>query len=128
MGYSFVPEDPLRSGFGLSSWQMQDVRLVMLEAGVVTGGGLEQVIDPERFPPAAETMPVDMFSSNSGWQISPQQCAFIAGRLRAALAADLVGDLALYLEDLRPELLREWVADFAAFNERAAAWGGYSVR
>ncbi|GGM56328.1 hypothetical protein ACFFX1_07650 [Dactylosporangium sucinum] len=127
MSYAFQPEDPVQHGYGITSWQMRELRLVLLEAGAIAGDGLERIFGNARFAPGPETVPVAMFSSNDGWRISPQRCAFIASRLRAALDAGLIGDMALFYEDQSPDL-PAWVTEFAAFNERAAAWGGYRVR
>lgn len=126
MGYDFAIEGT-GSGHRLNDWQMGFVRLVMLEAGAVAGGGLERIFGNEQFAPAADTVPVGHFSSNDGWQVTAAQSAFIATRLRAALAADLIGDMALFYDD-QPTQLGEWVDEFATFNEEAATRGGYLVR
>ena len=124
MGYDF---ESTGAGHRLNDWQMGHVRLVMLEAGAVAGGGLERLFGNEQFAPAADTVPVSHFSSNDGWQVTAAQCAFIAARLRAALTADLIGDMALFYVE-QPTQLRDWVDEFATFNEHAAASGGYLVR
>ena len=124
MGYDF---ESTGTGHRLNDWQMEHVRLVMLEAGAIAGGGLERLFGNEQFAPSADTVPTGHFSSNDGWPVTEAQSAFIAARLRAALAADLIGDMALFYYD-QPTQLREWVDEFAAFNERAASDGGYVVR
>ncbi|GAA3197765.1 hypothetical protein GCM10010532_016270 [Dactylosporangium siamense] len=125
VGYDFAAEDAGTS-YRLNDWQMGHVRLVMLEAGAVAGDGLARLFGNERFAPSADTVPVGHFSSNDGWQVTAAQCAFIAARLRAALDADLIGDMALFYYD-QPTQLRDWVEEFAAFNEQATAQGGYRV-
>ncbi|MET7395407.1 hypothetical protein ABZS66_18140 [Dactylosporangium sp. NPDC005572] len=127
MSYFFEPEDRVQPGHSVTSWQMQELRLALLEAGAVAGDGLERIFGNDRFAPGPETVPVAMFSSNDGWRISPQRCAFIASRLHAALDAGLIGDMALFYEDQSAQLAT-WVKEFATFNERATAWGGYRVR
>ncbi|MEV4512712.1 hypothetical protein AB0K00_27540 [Dactylosporangium sp. NPDC049525] len=123
MGYDF---ESAGTGHRLNDWQMGHVRLVLLEAGAIAGGGLERLFGNEQFAPSAETLPAGHFSSNDGWQVTAAQSAFIAARLRAALTADLIGDMALFYYD-QPTQLREWVDEFATFNEHAAAHGGYKV-
>lgn len=120
VGYDF-------GGYALDDWQMESVRLVMLEAGAIAGGGQERLFGNERFAPSPESLPVAHFSSPGGWQVTPGQCAFIAGRLRAALDADLIGDMALFYSE-QPTQLRDWVEEFAGFNESAATTGGYRVQ
>jgi hypothetical protein len=124
VGYDF---ESTGTGHRLNDWEMGHVRLVMLEAGAIAGGGLERLFGNERFAPSADTVPAGHFSSNDGWRVTAAQSAFIAARLRAALAADLIGDMALFYYD-QPTQLREWVEEFAAFNEAAATRGGYVVR
>jgi hypothetical protein len=124
VGYDF---ESTGTGYRLNDWQMGHVRLLMLEAGVIAGGGLERVFGNDQFAPTADTLPVAHFSSNDGWPVTAAQCTFIAARLRAALAADLIGDLALFYYD-QPTQLRDWVDEFATFNEEAATRGGYLVR
>jgi hypothetical protein len=126
MGYDFAMEGA-GAGHRLDDWQMGHVRQVMLEAGAVAGGGLERLFGNEQFAPSAETVPVGHFSSNDGWQVTAAQSAFIAARLRAALTADLIGDMALFYYD-QPTQLRDWIDEFATFNEQAASNGGYLVR
>lgn len=126
MGYDFSADNGGNS-YGLNNWQMGHVRLVMLEAGAIAGGGLERLFGNELFAPAADTVPAAHFSSNDGWPVTAAQSAFIAARLRAALTADLIGDMALFYDD-QPTQLRDWVEEFAAFNEQAVARGGYRVR
>ena len=124
MGYDF---EGTGTGHRLNDWQMEHVRLVMLEAGAIAGGGLERLFGNEQFAPSADTVPAGHFSSNDSWPVTAAQSAFIAARLRAALAADLIGDMALFYYD-QPTQLGEWVEAFAAFNEEAATCGGYLVR
>ena len=124
MGYDFSGAG---TGYRLNDWQMGHVRLVMLEAGAIAGDGLERLFGNEQFAPSADTVPVGHFSSNDGWPVTAAQSAFIAARLRAALTADLIGDMALFYYD-QPTQLREWVDEFATFNEQAASDGGYVVR
>ena len=126
MGYDFAVKDADTS-HRLNDWEMSHVRLVMLEAGAVAGGGLERIFGNEQFAPAADTVPVGYFSSNDGRQVTAAQSAFIAARLRAALASGLIGDMGLFYVD-QPTQLPDWVEEFAAFNEQAATRGGYVVR
>ncbi|MET7424582.1 hypothetical protein [Dactylosporangium sp. NPDC005555] len=122
MGYDFTAED---AGLKLDDWQMGFVRLVLLEAGAIAGGGQERLFGNEQFAPSASSLPASHFNAG-GSQVSPAQCAFIAARLRAALTADLIGDMALFYFD-QPTQLRDWVEEFATFNETATTCGGYRV-
>ena len=132
MGYAFTlerPHDDVAVPCAFNGDQMNYVRLVMIEAGAVAGGGFES---PTRPAPGLEiteqTLPISLFLSNDGWHITPDQAAFVAGRLRRAVAGGVVSLLMDFLDDApdRDDVL-SWVEEFAAFNEGAAAQDGYFV-
>ena len=126
MGYDFAVKDADTS-YRLDDWEMSHVRLVMLEAGANCSLPNTRSRPSPAMAPAADTVPVGHFSSNDGWQVTAAQSAFIAARLRAALASGLIGDMGLFYVD-QPTQLPDWVEEFAAFNEQAATRGGYVVR
>jgi hypothetical protein len=130
MGYSFScdpPSDHARHGCAFNDWQMTYVRLVMVEAGAINGDGLKAP-DLPGFEVEERTLRAKLFLSNDGWRISAEDAGFIAARLRAAVAAGVVGQLLSFFDDAPPTAeVREWVEEFATFNESAAARDGYYV-
>ena len=131
MGYSFTydrPSDHAESGCGFNIHQMTYVRLIMVEAGAIDGDGLKAALKTPGLEPTADTVPARNFLSNGGWRITPEQAAFIAARLRSAVAKNVIPDLLIFFDD-HPNgaEVREWVEEFATFNERAAAREGYYV-
>ena len=131
MGYSFTydrPSDDAESGCGFNNWQMTYVRLIMLEAGAITGNGLLAALTTPGLEVTAQTLPAEKFMSNGGAHVTAAEAAFIAGRLRAALDAGVVADLLIFLDDAPgPAEVTDWVTEFATFNDRAAARAGYYV-
>lgn len=126
MSYAF---ENAQDSYGLNIEQMTWVRLVMVEAGAIVGDGLEQAFDIEVLAPGPEAVPGRRFLSNDDWPISDEESRYIAGRLRAAIAHDVAGELVMFFDDHPPSSeIRSWVEEFAAFNERAAENGGYRVR
>lgn len=119
MGYDFTADG---ASFRLDDWQMGFVHLVMLESGVTAG---DRLFGNERFAPSADTLPAGHLAP--GTAVTAAQSTFIATRLRAALTADLIGDMALFYAD-QPTQLRDWVDEFATFNATAAAHGGYRIQ
>jgi len=132
MGYSFLwepPRDGADSGCDFNVFQMQYVRLVMIEAGAIAGDGFASPPSPrDGLDVTADTLPASKFMSNGGWHITPEQAAFIAARLRQAVRLDVVPELLMFLDD-GPSTsdLRGWVEEFATFNEHAAQRDGYYV-
>ena len=131
MGYSFTydrPSDHAESGCSFNIHQMTYVRLIMVEAGAIDGDGLKAALKTPGLEPTADTVPARNFLSNGGWRITPEQAAFIAARLRSAVEKDVIFELLMFLDDAPGrEEIREWVEEFATFNERAAAREGYYV-
>ncbi|MER6170275.1 hypothetical protein [Streptosporangium sp. NPDC001681] len=129
MGYSFTFEKPPHDGCNFNIWQMQFLRLIMLEAGVVRDEYLEQALKVEGLEPTEQSVDMAKFQSNDGWHITAEEASFIAARMRLAVEHDVPGELVLYLDEAPPaEALVQWVEEFADFNERATAHGGYRVR
>ena len=131
MGYSFTydpPSDFAESGCGFNNDQMNYVRLIMLEAGAIDGNGLKAALKTPGLEPTDETIDASNFMSNGGWRITPEQARFVAARLRQAVAEDVIFELLMFFDDAPSSAeVREWVVEFATFNERAAARDGYYV-
>jgi hypothetical protein len=131
MGYSFTldpPSDGARSGCAFNNWQMNYVRMVMVEAGAIAGNGLKSALRTPGLEATAQTLPAATFATNGGAHVTPAQAAFIAGRLRQALDQYVVQDLLSFLDDA-PDSgeVKQWVQDFANFNEQTAGQDGYYV-
>src|SRR4051812_33508662 len=94
----------------------------LLEAGAISGNGLESALQTPGFEPTALTLPSATFMGNSGVHVTAEQAAFIAGWLRQAVDQDAVWHLLLFLDN-RPETgeVIRWVQGFADFNEWLAA-------
>ena len=131
MGYSFTydpPSDHAESGCGFNNHQMTYVRLIMVEAGTIDGDGLKAALNTPGLETTDETIPARNFLSNGGWRITPEQARFVAARLRQAVAQDVISELLMFFDDAPSSAeVREWVEEFANFNERAATRDGYYV-
>lgn len=128
MGYAFEFEQPASGGsFALSNGQMGFVREVMREAGAAAGQGLEPALRTPGLEPTGQTVDMEKFLSNSNWHVSASEAGFIATRLRAAMSKHVIADLMSFYDDA-PADAGQWVSDFADFNDRSAAHGGYRVR
>jgi hypothetical protein len=130
MGYAFSLEPATDDGFGstpcaFSGDQMHYVRLVMIEAGVLSGGGFQQALETPGLEVCEETLPARRFLFSEG-HTTAAEAAFIARRLRAALGVGVVAEFLSFLDE-HPgvDLVSGWVEQFAAFNERAAQQAGY---
>ncbi|MBV1855829.1 hypothetical protein [Catellatospora tritici] len=131
MGYSFTfdkPHDGVAVDCAFNGYQMNFVRLIMIEAGAIAGDGFTAAIHNPGLETCADTVPAMNFLSNDGWHITAHEAAFIASRLRQAVELRVVPDLLSFFDD-RPGAadVRDWVEEFAAFNERAARRDGYYV-
>jgi hypothetical protein len=128
VGYSFELSTPGDgASYSLNDWQFGFVREALREVGAAVEAGYQQALETAGFEPSADSVDMLKFRSNSNWHVTAAEAAFVAGRLRAGLAAGVVSDLLSFFDDAPPEA-RTWVAEFAAFNERAAAGAGYRVR
>jgi hypothetical protein len=131
MGYSFTfdpPSDGAVSGCAFNNWQMNYVRLVMVEAGAITGNGLSAALSAPGLETSQDTLPAKTFMHNGGDHVTATEATFIAGRLRRAVADGVVGDLLSFFDDPPSGTeVRDWVDEFAAFNELAATRDGYYV-
>lgn len=130
MGYAFSFDPPTDEGFAstpcaFNGEQMNYVRLVMIEAGVLSGDGFAQALDTPGLEICGETLPTRRFHYSEG-HTTAAEAAFIARRLRAALHADVVPELLSFLDE-HPGVdhVTAWVEQFAAFNEQAAERTGY---
>jgi hypothetical protein len=130
VGYFFESKSIDIPSCALNGHQMTYVRMIMVEAGVIRGGGFLPPVSPQAgLEPTADTLPAEHFMSNSSWPIGRGQAAFIAGRLRRAVSLGVVSDLLGFLDDAPDSAdVEAWVEEFAAFNERAAGHDGYFVR
>jgi hypothetical protein len=130
MGYAFSFDPPTDEGYertpcAFNGEQMQYVRLIMIEAGVLSGDGFEQVFQRQGLEVCEETLPARRFMYNEG-HTTAAEAAFVARRLRAALATGIVGDLLeFYDEHPGVDEVTAWVEQFVAFNEEAASKDGY---
>ncbi|WP_344968787.1 hypothetical protein [Streptosporangium fragile] len=112
-----------------NGWMMGYIRLIMLEAGAITAPGLEQALKVEGLEPNEQSVDMAKFQSNDGWHITAEEARFIASRLRLAVEHHVPGDTLSFLDDAPPTKdVVEWLEEFADFNERAAAHGGYLVK
>jgi hypothetical protein len=131
MGYSFTldpPGDGARSGCAFNNWQMNYVRLVLVEAGAIAGNGLTSALRTPGLEPTNQTLPAATFMFNSGTHVDRAQAEFIAGRLSQALDQNIIGDLLSFLDDAPAGAeVAQWVQEFAGFNERMAEQDGYYV-
>jgi hypothetical protein len=130
MGYAFSFDPPTDEGYlstpcAFNGDQMNYVRLIMIDAGVLTGDGFKSALETPGLEVTEETLPTRRFLYNEG-HTTAAEAAFIARRLRAALDADVVSELLSFLDDHPGEdEVTEWVEQFAAFNEQAADRNGY---
>lgn len=74
-------------------------------------------------------VPAFKFSTNDGWIVVPQECLAITQGLKAAIERDgavgfLPSEEAIGLSEKE---VKDWVLNWAAFNELAARHGGYSI-
>jgi hypothetical protein len=70
-------------------------------------------------------VPICKFCSNDGWLVTPDECSILARGLRAAIES--LGSELWAGEAIGEEEARSWILKFAAWNELAAAHGGYRV-
>lgn len=130
MGYAFSFDPPTEEGYAstpcaFDGEQMNYVRLIMIEAGVLTGDGFAQALQAPGLEVAEETMPTRRFLHNEG-HTTAAEAAFVARRLRAALDAQVVAELLSFFDEHPGEdQVTAWVRQFAAFNEQAAQKDGY---
>lgn len=139
MGYQFSTDKPgdqigEKTGTGMgvecafNANQMSYIRMIMVEAGVIAGGGFEQALSYPDLAACADTLPAKKFLSNDGWRITAPEAGFVAARLRRALDLDVVADVLYFLDDAPDKNdVHEWAEEFAAFNETAAQNDGYYV-
>jgi len=131
MSYAFTldrPADGVAVGCAFNGYQMNQVRLILIEAGAIAGDGFESALKRPGLEPSDETLAARKFRSNAGWHITAAEADFIATRLRAALHLDVIADLLMFLDETPdPTELRDWVEEFATFNEMAGQHDGYYV-
>ena len=132
MGYAFSFDPPNDDGFAstpcaFSDEQMNYVRLIMIEAGTLSGDGLTSALETPGLEICEETLPTRRFLYSEG-HTTAAEAAFIARRLRAALDADVVAELLSFFDE-HPgtDQVATWVEQFAAFNDQAAKQAGYYV-
>ncbi|GGN49129.1 hypothetical protein GCM10010109_86840 [Actinoplanes campanulatus] len=130
MGFAFSFDPPTDDGFAgtpcaFSSEQMNYVRLIMVEAGVLSGDGFTQALETPGLEVSEETLPARRFAYSEG-HTTAAEAEFIARRLRAALDAGVVAELLSFFDE-HPgaEQVTAWVEQFAAFNGQAATRAGY---
>ncbi|MFI6517891.1 hypothetical protein ACIBF1_20210 [Spirillospora sp. NPDC050679] len=131
MGYAFTFEksyDGVAVPCAFNHYQMNYIRLIMVEAGAIADDGLTAAMGGPGLEVCAQTVPAERFFSNAGWRITAQEAEFIGTRLRRVLETSIIVDLLSFYDDA-PDyaLVGEWVKEFAEFNERAAAQDGYYV-
>ena len=81
------------------------------------------------FEPPAESVAMEKFLSHGDWHVTPDESRFIASRLDAGIAQGVPEELLSFFDDAPPtEDVVSWLEEFAAFNGRAAEYGGYRVR
>ena len=76
MGYSFTfdpPSDYAVSGCAFNNWQMNYVRLVLVEAGAITGNGLSAALSAPGLETTPDTLPAGTFMSNGGAHVTAAQ-------------------------------------------------------
>jgi hypothetical protein len=130
MSFAFTlekPHDDVAVPCSFNGWQFNHVRLVMIEAGVLDGDGFAQALQHPDLPVTEQTLRGNRFAYNEG-HVTAGEAAFIAGRLRQAVEADVIWELLSFFDDA-PETdeVVAWVNEFAAFNETAAARDGYWI-
>ncbi|MBO3744392.1 hypothetical protein [Actinoplanes flavus] len=130
MGYAFSFDPPTEDGFAatpcaFSNEQMNYVRLIMIEAGVLSGDGFAQALETPGLEVSEESLPTRRFLHSEG-HTTAAEAAFIARRLRAALDAKVVAELLSFFDE-HPgtDQVTAWVDRFAAFNDQAAKRAGY---
>jgi hypothetical protein len=72
---------------------------------------------------SAEFVPMFKFQTNDGWIVGPEECAVIAEGLRETVDSLRVPEESGLTRDEG----REWILNWAAYNEVAARHGGYKV-
>ena len=130
MGYAFSFDPPTDEGYAstpcaFNNEQMNYVRLIMIEAGVLSGDGFTQALHTPGLEVCEETLPTRRFLYSEG-HTTADEAGFIARRLRAALGAGVVADLLSFFDD-HPgtDQVTAWVNEFAAFNDKASERAGY---
>jgi hypothetical protein len=126
MGFSFSFEQPgkANSAYSMNGSQMSMMLEVMRAAKAIR----EQGCDPN-WTLLPDGVPHAKFRSNDNHHVTPEECLVIATRLREGLADGTVSETFSFFDDAPPSKeCRKWVHEWADYNERAAAAGGYRVR
>jgi hypothetical protein len=126
MGYSFsfVRKGARNGNYSMNGSQMS----IMVEVMRAVGAIREQGVDPDwTLLPVGVTH--DKFRSNDNHHVTPEECLLIAEKLRAGLADGTATTFLSFFDDApRGAKGLAWVEEWADYNERAAAAGGYHVR
>jgi hypothetical protein len=122
-GFSFVRPGLPKGNYSMSGGQMAIMVEVMREVKAIREQGChpDHTLLPDGVPQAK-------FRSNDNHHITPAECLLIAARLRAGLK-DGTAMTTLCFFDNAPDGPegRAWIEEWADYNERAAAAGGYRV-
>lgn len=118
-------------GLRFNFWMMGFVREFLREAGAVRSQpGFDQAFKVQGFEPGPLSVPIEWFCDNNDDDIvSPDQARFMAARVRAGMESEVMDMFGVGLFDDEPEeeVIRQWLEEFAEFNERAARGHGYRV-
>jgi hypothetical protein len=126
MGFAFSFEQPGRANgnYAMNGSQMS----MMVEIMRAVKALREQGMDPN-WSLLPDGVTHDKFRSSGNHHVTPQECLLIATRLREGLADGTVTETLSFFDDAPVgKKARQWVEEWAAYNERAAAAGGYRVR
>jgi hypothetical protein len=126
MGFAFSFEQPGRANgkYSMNGGQMSMMVEIMRGVKAIR----EQGMDPN-WSLLPDGVTHDKFRSNDNHHVTPEECLLIATRLREGLADGTIIDVLSAFDDAPPgKEARKWVNEWADYNERAAAAGGYRVR
>ena len=122
--FSFKKQELPRSNYSMNGSQMS----IMLEVMRAVGAIREQGSWPD-WTILHEGVTHDKFRSSGNHHVTPTECLLIASKLRAGLEDGTATTTLTFFDDapLSNEG-RDWIEEWADYNERASAAGGYRVR
>ena len=126
MGFAFSFEQPRfpNSHYSMNGAQMSIMLEVMREVKAIR----EQGCDPN-WTLLPDGVTHAKFRSNDNHHVTPAECLLIAERLRAGLKDGTATSILTFFDDAPGGARgRAWIEEWADYNERAAAAGGYRVR
>jgi hypothetical protein len=122
--FSFVQPEKARSNYSMNGAQMG----IMLEVMRAVGAIREQGSWPD-WTILPEGVAQEKFQSSGNHHVTPTECLLIAEKLRAGLKDGTATTTLTFFDDAPlGQEGRAWIEEWADYNGRAAAAGGYRVR